>query len=88
MTGDKASALPILSAELATREADYHLASEDTTDVLAATIGYLESTQDSIAGIALAEVAYAFLAGYEHATGNTDATRPVFALLRKAGLSL
>lgn len=60
----------------------------DAAQVLDATINYIESTQPLADWTALAEVGYAFLAGYTHATGNTDATRPAYRALRRAGLSL
>lgn len=93
---DRAAILASLSRSL--REAEGRAPDDDNDDAttvlgdrIAGVRDYIESTQDSITGTALAEVAYAFLAGIDYATsGDRDdyTTRAAYAALRKAGLSL
>lgn len=83
----KATALTALSRDLQAIEAGAGPDS-DAAQVLDAVINYLDSTQPTITGAALAEVAWAFLAGYEHATDDTDATRPAYRALRSSGLTV
>jgi len=61
---------------------------DDIGDAIAGVRDYIESTQPSVTGTALAEVAYAFLAGIEHASAEPAGVRPAYAALRKAGLTL
>lgn len=91
MSTTKESALASLAASLQTVEQDPKFGpSSNEADVLDGMINYVESTADSVQGSDLAEVAYAFLAGYEHGMGSVgrEFTRPAYAALRKAGMSL
>lgn len=57
-------------------------------DYLAGTFDYADHPRILTAATLDAEVAYAFIAGVEHATADTAASRRAFAALRKAGLTL
>jgi hypothetical protein len=58
-------------------------------DRIAGLRDYLENTAtDDLNTRAVAEIAYAFLAGIEHASGYTHESRPAYAAIRKAGLNL
>ena len=58
-------------------------------DLIAGVRDYIESTATNpLDERAVAEVAYAWLAGAEHETGDHSSTRVAFRALRKAGLNL
>lgn len=61
----------------------------DEGDLIAGVRDYLDSTiVETFDKRAVAEIAYAWLAGAEHESANTDSNRKAYTALRKAGLSL
>ena len=82
--------LDSLTEALAEVEGDY---SGDVTteegDRIAGLRDYLELTAvESLDTRAVAEVAYAWLAGVEHSSGESGPSRPAYGAIRNAGLSL
>lgn len=82
--------LDILTASLSEVEGDY---SGDVTteegDRIAGLRDYLELTAvESLDTRAVAEVAYAWLAGVEHSSGESGPSRQAYVSIRKAGLNL